>query len=81
MQNLPNKQGMNLLPKGKSDIKMEDWTEQEKMGWSYDHNFRLSTDIKFIENLQAKNLKALEVDERKRMIPGTSISEKGNEKN
>ena len=65
---------MDLLPKGPTDKLMVDMTPEEKQGWTYNHNFTLSTDIKFINKLEKKNKDAVKEAEMKMMMPGASIT-------
>jgi len=78
-ENLPNKLGMELLAKGPADHKMENMTPEEKQGWTYEHNFTLSTDIEFIKKLQKRKLEALVEDEVRSKIPGTPITKSRND--
>ena len=78
MQNLPNKVGMDLIPKGPADKAMEGKTLEEKQGWSYNHEFNLSTDREFLKDLQEKNEKAAKegVENLQALVPGTKMSAK-----
>lgn len=75
MKNLPNKEGMDLLPKGRADKEMEGKSTEEKQGWTYNHDFTVSTDISFIKNLEKRNMDALKDADAKFNLPGTSILE------
>jgi len=75
MKNLPNKEDMTNLPKGPADHAMEGKTAEEKQGWTYNHNFEVSSDKKFIDDMKKKNEQAVEDGLRRIRAPGTSITE------
>ena len=52
MKNLPNKKGMDLVPKGPADHELEKMNPEEKQGFANRHDFTLPSDKNYLEKLR-----------------------------